>query len=221
MELKTYCDEKIEYIVVEPNGFDAQQPYPAIILLHGYGSNMHDLAGLTPAISRDEYIYICPNAPLNIELAPGYTGYAWLELESTDFSDSREILTTMIKNVKTRYNFYGDKMLLGGFSQGAMLSLDLGIQRPDLFAGLMALSGCTRNESYLKSVVPTERSQSIFIAHGTQDTMIPISESRAARDFLISENYSPTYYEYVMGHEINQELIADLIPWIKNVLLDG
>ena len=220
MELKSYRDGNIAYIVVEPSGFDIKKKYPAIILLHGYGSNMQDLAGLSPAISSDEYIYICPNAPLDIELSPGYTGHAWLELESMDFSDAREILTKLIKNVQKRYDFHENKMLLGGFSQGAMLSLDFGIQRPDLFAGLMVLSGCIRNESYLKSVVPADRSQSIFIAHGTQDSMIPVSESRAARDFLISENYTPSYYEYVMGHEINQELIADLIPWIKNVLLD-
>ena len=51
--------------------------------------------------------------------------------------------------------------------------------------------------------------------------MIPVTESRRARDFLISENYSLTYYEYAMEHEINQELIDDLAPWIKDVLLDA
>ena len=66
--------------------------------------------------------------------------------------------------------------------------------------------------------LPPARSQQIFIAHGSEDPLVPIDWSRRAVNFLQSQGYQPVYHEYPMGHEINDAVLHDLVPWIHNVL---
>ena len=87
--------------------------------------------------------------------------------------------------------------------------------RPDLFAGLVALSCSIRDQAEMRQQLPAERNQPIFIAHGLQDN---IEQARSSREFLEAEGYTPRYTEYNMGHEINQEVMGDLVPWIHGVL---
>ena len=60
MELRTHVGEDLSYVVVEPDGFDPEREYPVVYLLHGYLSNMRDLPGLSPSISRDGCLYVSP-----------------------------------------------------------------------------------------------------------------------------------------------------------------
>ena len=67
----------LEYVAVYPVDYQPERAYPLIVLLHGFGANMHDLAGLASFIDSRSYVYVCPNAPLPVQLGPGFTGYAW------------------------------------------------------------------------------------------------------------------------------------------------
>jgi len=69
----------LAYLTVFPDNYEAGQPYPMIVCLHGRGADMRDLAGLAPAIDQRGYLYVCPNAPVTISIGPGYTGQAWYE----------------------------------------------------------------------------------------------------------------------------------------------
>ena len=105
--------------------------------------------------------------------------------------------------------------MLLGFSQGGGLTYRFGLPRPDRFAGLAALSCSLRDPDAVKQSLPEVRDQNIFIAHGTQDNP---ERAQEASEFLKSEGYSPLYKEYNMGHEITQEVLDDLVPWIHQVL---
>ena len=221
MEARSHRSEGIDYLVVEPDGFDPDRVYPVVYLLHGYGSNMGDLAGLSPSIGKDEYLFVCPNAPIRMELAPGATGFAWWDPSSPDSDRALQVLSAVVDRVDEQYRVLPGRSVLGGFSQGAMLTYEFGLPRPDVFGGLVGLSGQINNADRVRSSLPEDRGQSIFIAHGTEDTMIPVDRGRDSRDFLKAEGYEPDYQEYPMGHQVSQEVLDDLVPWIKEVAVSS
>ena len=67
----------LEYVGVYPVDYQPEKVYPLIFLLHGFGANMHDLAGLASHVDSRNYVYLCPNGPLRVDIGPGFTGYAW------------------------------------------------------------------------------------------------------------------------------------------------
>ena len=85
MEAKQFESSTLRALIVEPDEYDPDKEYPVIILMHGFGSNMADLANLTPAINRSDYLYVCPNAPAAIDLGMGQTGYAWANLYGNSY----------------------------------------------------------------------------------------------------------------------------------------
>ena len=98
--------ESLRYLAVEPAGYDPETSYPLIILLHGYGANMGDLAGLCPAIGANGYVYAFPNAPIPLEI--GLDGYAWLvppDLNGDQMAPATaEKLMSFVDEVVERYN---------------------------------------------------------------------------------------------------------------------
>jgi len=222
LDAKQFEGETLQYLVLEPDGYDSTLSYPMIILLHGYGASMRDLASLCPAIHSEGYIYICPNAPISVEIGNGMSGYAWTpprdEREDEDLELAAEKLAVLVKEVTSAYKIQPGRILLGGFSQGGMMTYRCGLPNPDLYMGLFILSGVAPELDLLQEMLPEDRSQPIFIAHGTSDHMVAIAEARSAHSFLDAEGYTTIYGEYSMGHEINQDVLGDLIPWILETL---
>ena len=222
MEALQHQGKTLPYIAVHPDGYSPDKNYPLVILLHGFGSHMGDLAGLAPAIDPVGYVYACPNAPLAVEIGPGMTGYSWMPPRDTGTPEdnrlAEELLTTFFDEVMERYHMPPGLAILGGFSQGGGMTYRCGLGRPEVFAGLVALSSGIPDPDELRSRLPVQRTQPIFSAHGTQDGMISVERARQAKAFLEAEGYAPQYKEYVMGHEIGQEVLDDLVPWIHQVL---
>jgi phospholipase/carboxylesterase len=212
----------LEYLTVFPDNYEAERPYPVIVCLHGRGADMRDLAGLAPAIDQTGYLYICPNAPVTISIGPGYTGQAWYEPAGgpspTAMEQALTALDGVIRETFARYHVSAGQAILLGFSQGGGMTYRYGILRPEMFAGLVILSGALRNPEILLPHLPAAREQRIFIAHGTHDSVLPVDLSRDAATFLEAQGYQPLYREYAMGHEINFEVMNDLIPWIHSTL---
>jgi phospholipase/carboxylesterase len=212
----------LEYLTVYPDHYEAGQSYPMVVCLHGRGADMRDLAGLAPAIDQTGYIYVCPNAPVTISIAPGYTGRAWYEPTGNPSPAAMEHALTaldgVIRDVFAEHRVPAGQAILLGFSQGGAMSYRYGMLRPEMFAGLVILSGALRQPKSLLPQLPTTRDQRLFIAHGTHDAVVPVDLSRDAVAFLESQGYRPAYHEYPMGHEINLEVLNDLVPWIHKVL---
>ncbi|MCH8205600.1 MAG: alpha/beta fold hydrolase [Chloroflexi bacterium] len=193
-----------------------------IVLLHGFGASMRDLAALSPAIEPHSYVYVYPNAPIEMQVGYGMTGYAWTgpgqDGPSDDGDRAESMLATLVQEVTERYRVAPGRTVLGGFSQGGMMTYRLGLPNPELFGGLAVLSGSVRDPDRLKERLPADRNQAIFIAHGTDDGMISVEDARETRRFLRDEGYAPEYREYPMGHEISQDVIQDLKLWLQRVL---
>jgi phospholipase/carboxylesterase len=212
----------LAYLTVFPDNYEAGQPYPMIVCLHGRGADMRDLAGLAPTIDQQGYLYVCPNAPVTISIGPGYTGQAWYEPGGNPSPAAMEQALTaldgFIRDVFAEYQVAPGQAILLGFSQGGAMTYRYGMLRPEMLAGLVILSGALRNPAALLPRLPPRRDQRIFIAHGTDDPVAPIDLSRDAVGFLEAQGYRPRYREYPMGHEISLEVLKDLRPWIHETL---
>lgn len=222
MEASQHQGKTLAYMMVHPDDYEEDANYPMVILLHGYGANMADLAGLAPAIHQSGYVYACPNAPVPVPIGAGVMGYGWGAIgDLKDSEESRridEMLLVFFEEVMDQYRTSPGQVALGGFSQGGGMTIRLGLPRPDIFAGLFALSSGVGNIEEIRSALPTQRTQPIFVAHGTEDPFLLDGRAQKSLELLKSEGYLPEYHEYTMAHEITPEVIADLKAWLQKVL---
>jgi phospholipase/carboxylesterase len=213
----------LEYLTVYPDGYDDGKPYPLIVCLHGFGANKEDLSGLAPVIDRNGYVYVFPDAPLAAADEP--TIRAWYERGGKESPAAvREALAALdvfVIEVLARFRVMPGQALLMGFSQGGAMSLRYGLPRPDLFAGIAVLSGSLRRVDDLLATFPVERNQSIFVAHGRHDSLVPFEWSQDLVAFLTAQGYRPVYKTYPMDHEISPALVTELRGWIKETLPAG
>ena len=223
MKTTRYPSGALQYLTVEPDNYNADRDYPMVILLHGFGANMEDLATLAPAISQDGYIYVFPQGPLSFELAPGQTGYAWtvpppsralLWTTSAETRDVEDLLADFFQEVLALYQVPAGNVMLGGFSQGGQMTYQYGLTHPKMFAGLAGLSAALPDLEMLRVRLTADRSQPVFIAHGQNDQLVPLENALKVRDFLEAEGYTPHFTEYPMAHQISPQEIHDLANWI-------
>ena len=183
---------------------------------------MADLASLAPALGRRGYVYVAPNGPLRVRIAPDQVGFGWTPPGGTGAEEyawrSEELLAALFDDVLERYRVPPGEAVLLGFSQGGGMTYRCGLGRPDVFAGLAALSSVLPDLDVLRERLPVERTQHVFIAHGLHDDIVFLHQAEQARAFLEEAGYRPIYREYPMAHEISPELVADLAEWLHRVL---
>ena len=222
MKTEEHQGKGLTYLNVYPDDYDPALSYPLVVMLHGFGANMRDLAGLAPAIQSEGYIYSCPNAPLPFDLGLGMVGYGWHPprgaATAEDFDQAENLVNGYFDEVFEQLKATPGQIVLLGFSQGGGMTYRCGLGRPDTFAGLVALSASLPDPDVLKLRLPSQRKQPIFIAHGRSDQMVSMDTARSTMAFLEGEDYHPDYHEYDMGHEIPPMVLSDLVPWMAEVL---
>lgn len=218
MESQVVEGKSLPYVLVKPPGFQPGQGWPLVILAHGRGASMYDLAGLAPVLDDSGYVYAFPNGPYSF----AGMGFSWVAGQPgvapvpQGAPSVEELLNGFMDEVIEETGVEPGNILLGGFSQGGGLTLRYGLPRPETFKGLVVLSGAFRDADTVK--LPTLRSQPVFVAHGTHDTMLDIEMGRSTRAFLEGAGYPVFYKEYAMAHEITPGVIRDLIPWLHQTL---
>ena len=222
MQFERHQGNDLQYLTVVPDDHTPDVNYPLVIMLHGFGANMQDLAGLAPAIESEGYVYACPNAPIPFELGLGQVGYGWTpprgEATPEDIHHAERLLSEFFDEIISKFRISSGQALLMGFSQGGGMTYRCGLGRPEIFAGLVALSASLPDPDELRGRLPQRREQPIFIAHGRADPMVSMESARNTRKFLEEEGYHPDYHEYDMGHEIPPPVLQDLILWMTGVL---
>ncbi len=211
-------DMALKYIVKEPSVKTSTTPL--IILLHGYGSNEADLFSLTKELPQ-EAIVVAVRAPIKLA-----NGYAWFPVAR--FGDkedpaaperSRQLMLQFIDQAAKKYRIPAARIYLVGFSQGAMMSLNIALTQPERVHGIAMLSGKLIEETKNKMVKPELINKvSIFEAHGTEDQVIPIATGREAHAYLTIKNIKTEYHEYKMVHTISMEELLDIKKWFASNL---
>lgn len=189
----------------------------AIILLHGVGSNEKDLFGISNLLPDDLYI-ISPRG----QFALGCDRYAWYQVDfstgkpiynAAQEASSRKLISTFIDQVKVKYQL--QEVYVGGFSQGAIMSYSIGLTNPTAVKGILALSGRILEE--VKPLVTKNdelKQLKTFVAHGVNDSTLPVGYARDAQKYLSQLEVPLTYHEYELGHTISEKVIQDINAWL-------
>jgi phospholipase/carboxylesterase len=195
---------------------------PLVIFLHGYGSNEQDLFGIKDDLPT-QYTYLSVRAPMVMEEG----SYQWFRKkgegayngETNDLKASAQLLLDFVAQAAKKYHTEPDKVVLVGFSQGAIMSYEVALRHPEAVGGIAALSG--RILPVLKSELqPDEKRQSlaIFIGHGTADKRLPFSDGTDANSLLKSASLEPEFHAYEgVGHNISADEVKDLSAWLQRL----
>jgi phospholipase/carboxylesterase len=194
----------------------AGEPEGAIVLFHGRGADEHDLVPLLDALDPERRLLgLTPRGPLS--LPPG--GAHWYAVQEIGYPDPRTFLATYERVAEWLDELGLDwaRTILGGFSQGAVMSyaLSLGRGRPRP-AAVLALSGFIPTVPGLELDLepPLPR---FAIGHGSFDPVISVAWGRRARALLEEEGAEVRYREAPVGHTIDPRFVIDLQEWLRGL----
>jgi phospholipase/carboxylesterase len=148
-------------------------------------------------------------------------GFSWFDgwpPEPRSIQASRKVLLEFLEAAVKRHPTPAGKVVLGGFSQGAMMSLDAGFRTELKLAGIVVMSGAV-----YETEQPDLRAHAelpVLIVHGTEDDVIPVNAARRTRAVLEEHGIAPEYDEYAMGHYVIPESISRVREFMR-ACLDG
>ncbi|HEY5038979.1 MAG TPA: prolyl oligopeptidase family serine peptidase [bacterium] len=201
---------------------------PVILTLHGLGTNGEDLAPLCEELHLPNCRFVLPDAPL---ILPGYPpgAYAWYNFQAHDRKEvekSREYLFKVMDRFSNDPNLrpasgaarVPSPLVLLGFSQGGVMSLEAGLNYKGKIAGIVSMSGYMPDSwaTLTRAEAPFETP--ILLVHGTEDEVVPVEGSRKAVEALKKAGYSPVLKEFPMGHQISSESLGDVQIFLQKLL---
>jgi phospholipase/carboxylesterase len=194
----------------------------AIILLHGYGGDGKDISMLTLNWKRflPNTIFLSPNGHEICPINPD--GFQWFDLTRDDpkyiLEESKKAekkISTFIKEVKIRYNLKNSEICLLGFSQGCMMSINLGLTSKENFNCIVGFSGKIIDQVDLEK--RKSSSTKMILLHGDSDVVVPATFLLEAKDFLIRNNVEvETNIIKNCEHHIPVEASSIALNYIKN-----
>ncbi len=194
--------------------------HPALILLHGRGSNEEDLLGLAPYLS-DQLFVIAPRAPYPFAWGGGYAWYDVLQVgqpEPAMFLESYRKIVQLIADAKAGYPIDPARIYIGGFSMGTIMSFAVTLANPELIAGVLGNSGLITEQKELPYQWNGMKGKPVFLAHGIHDEVIPVGFARRARELLLAAGADLSYHEYPMAHQISEESLTEMAGWMEGRL---
>lgn len=186
---------------------------PALVLLHGRGADEHDLFGLAGLFDPRFDVHSL-RAPFEYE----WGGYQWFRLfeegraDMEGYARSRDAVRTYVAGLRPR------RVVLLGFSMGAIMAHALSLTEPGFADGTAALSGFAPPQLAAQYRLDALNGMPVFIGHGTQDPVVPVSFARETHGLLLRSTAAVTYREYRAGHQITDECIDDLRRWLAALL---
>ena len=165
----------------------------AIILLHGYGGDGKDISMLSLNWKRHlpNTIFICPNGHEKCSINP--SGFQWFDLTKDDPKyileqsiNAEKILIKFISEIKTKFNLENKKIILSGFSQGCMMSINLGLTSEDEYNCIIGFSGKIIDQDNLAN--RKKVSTNTLLIHGDSDQVVSPHFMLEAKDFFIRNN---------------------------------
>lgn len=190
-------------------------PKHLLILLHGYGSNAQDLLPLADWIPEDTLL-ISLTAPISL----GHDRHAWYRHVTAehDILSAGEQVEQRLTQLQQQFQISPANTVVGGFSQGAVVSWQLALTHPQNLGGVALFSGRLPDKiqaSFERSALPK-----IFIGHGIDDKRIPIKLAEQAADYAKTQGYSVALHRYpAMQHEISRVELQDFKQWLINLNL--
>jgi phospholipase/carboxylesterase len=188
-------------------------PTGLIILLHGWGANANDLESLAQMLDLPDYRFEFPDAPFPHPMVSW--GKMWYDLESAEYkglAESRQLLVEWLSSLEDETGIPLERTILGGFSQGGAMSLDVGLTLP--VAGIVSMSGFlhSKPQPSVESLPP------VLMVHGRQDPVVPLEAAKRSLDSLTAAGVDVRYQEFDMGHEIRLEVLDAVRSFIQETM---
>ena len=172
-----------------------------MIMLQGLGDSIDGYRWLPSEMSLPWLNYLLVNAPDEY-----YGGYSWFDFPDNivpGVQRSRKLLFQLLDDLRTK-GFPTEQITLGGFSQGSLLSVDVGLRYPHRLAGIVGISGgVCEPEKLLKELSPVAHQQRLLLTHGTDDPLIPIAKVREQVQLLKAAGLSVEWREFPKAHTIH------------------
>ena len=184
----TFC---LDSIIIKPD--EGVEIKNAIILLHGYGGDGKDISMLTLNWKRHmpNTVFICPNGHETCAINP--SGFQWFDLTKDDSdyildqsNKAEKKIQKFIEEIKREFNLKNNQICLSGFSQGCMISLNVGLTSEEKFSCIVGFSGKIIDQNNLKLRI--KNSTDTLLIHGDSDQVVPPTYLLEAKDLLIRNN---------------------------------
>lgn len=208
----------------DPNG-------ATILLLHGFGASADDLYSLHEIYQefpRPRWIF--PEGPLEIPLFPGYIGRAWFPidmeaLEQGDLQKAEKAFPQDLKEARQHLerligelNIPRSKLLIGGFSQGAVLAIDTVLHGHERVGGLLIFSGTLICETEWSQLVPLHAKTPFFQSHGIRDNLLSLKKAEELTALLQKGGLEGNLHIFQGGHEIPPTILTKFKHFLSNIL---
>ena len=211
---------------------------PLVLLLHGFGAPGDDLVSLADALDVPTGTrFVFPEGPLSLSFGPR-DARAWWLIDMTrmqadqmagrvrDLSQdipkglapARETMLAFLKVVEQQFSADPRKTILGGFSQGAMLSCDVMLRSTQPYAGLIQLSGTLLATQEWTPLLQKRKGLPVFQSHGMQDEILPYVGAERLRDTLSHGGLAVEWHRFRGGHEIPRAVLQQLGPFITKAV---
>jgi phospholipase/carboxylesterase len=220
------------------------QPRLAVVLCHGYGASGRDLVGLAqplllPEVGlADRLALIFPEAPLDLagQGMPG--GKAWWHIDldrlinrptpelldkfrrasPAGLLESRTMLLRLFDEAARHFSLTADRFVLGGFSQGAMLTTDVALRLKKAPAGLCILSGALINEAEWRPLASERGPLTVLQSHGKYDSILPFPMAGALRDLLLEAGAEVDFLAFAGDHEIPAAVLHRMTQFVRRLV---
>jgi phospholipase/carboxylesterase len=218
-----------------PEGLEVEtgpRPATAVIWLHGLGADGSDFVPIVPALSLHTPVrFVFPHAPLRgVTINGGAVMRAWYDVltlegvrqeDETGIRESARRVDGLIAAEVAR-GVAPARVILAGFSQGGAMTVHVGLRHTARLGGLLVLSAyLPLAHAAAAEASPSGRGTPVFLAHGTQDPLIPLARARMAREALVALGCPVEYREYPIGHTVSDAEIRDLAGWLARRIADG
>ncbi|HBV21445.1 MAG TPA: carboxylesterase [Nitrosomonas sp.] len=206
-------------------------PVFTVLWMHGLGADGNDFVPIINELkfaAKKRIRFVFPHAPTRpVTINNGYVMRAWYDItgarinsseDETGIRDSQKAVDALIEK-EMRRGIASENIVLAGFSQGGAIALQTGLRQKNKLAGIMALScylplaDTLSNEAH-----PANAAVPIFMAHGIDDAVVPISIAMASKERLQQANYKPEWHEYRMEHSVCIQEINDIDDWLQRIL---
>ena len=219
--------EQLQTIEIETS----PKPSHTVIWLHGLGADGNDFVPIIRELSlpRLGIRFVFPHAPMRpVTVNGGFVMRAWYDIVYQDLAlkedepglrQSQKSIEELIAKEESR-GVPANRIVIAGFSQGGVISLQTGLRQPKRLAGIMSLSAyLPLAATVAKERNPANNDVPIFLGHGIADNIVLLPLGTASRDQLVKLGYDVDWHQYPMPHSVCPEELEDISAWLTRVLV--
>ncbi len=235
MTFEEFSLNEIQGLKIRSLSIDTQPTQKAVILLHGYGASCQDLAPLSQELAgalTESVDWFFPNGIISVPISPWMEGRGWFPLDAgyftlpshdirdwtpsesmkTGFDHASTEVARFLKTLKTRYS----SVVLGGFSQGAMVALDLIFHHSIHVNQLLILSGAwVPNRGWFQEKPSSPKPIQVFQSHGKNDPVLSFAAAEELSKEISQQVKEFEFYPFEGAHEIPLSIIENLRRFLK------